>query len=131
MRPEPPPTATASGSSPRRPGLALDIARIALELWQGRTTAATFLDPAIGTGSFYSALRQVFPPEAIADACSVEIDPAFADAARRLWAGAGLRVIPGDFTTLSPRPCLSPDPHQPSPRPMSNTTTWSERTRSG
>ncbi len=84
------------------PGLALDIARYALELWQGRTTAATFLDPAIGTGSFYSALRQVFPPEAIADACGVEIDPAFADAARRLWAGAGLRVIPGDFTTLSP-----------------------------
>jgi hypothetical protein len=47
------------------PALALDIARYARELWQGRTTAAAFLDPAIGTGSFYSALRQVFPPELI------------------------------------------------------------------
>jgi adenine-specific DNA-methyltransferase len=84
------------------PGLALDIARYALGLWQGRPAAAAFLDPAIGTGSFYSALRQVFPPETIADACGVEIDPAFADAAQRLWAGSGLRVIPGDFTTLSP-----------------------------
>ncbi len=84
------------------PGLALDIARYALDLWQGRTSAAAFLDPAIGTGSFYSALRQVFPTGAIADACGVEIDPAFADAAQRLWAGAGLRVIPGDFTALAP-----------------------------
>jgi hypothetical protein len=82
------------------PALALDIARYALELWRGRTAAAAFLDPAIGTGSFYSALRQVFPPEAIADACGVEIDPAFAAAAQCLWAGSGLRIVRGDFTTL-------------------------------
>jgi hypothetical protein len=84
------------------PALALDIARYAQELCQGRTAAVAFLEPAIGTGSFYSALRQVFPPGAIADACGVEIDPAFADAAGRLWAGSGLRVIHGDFTTLAP-----------------------------
>jgi hypothetical protein len=84
------------------PALALDIARYAWELWRGRTTAATFFDPAIGTGSFYSTLRQVFPPEAIADACGVEIDPRFAAAARRLWASSGLRIIRGDFTTLAP-----------------------------
>ena len=57
------------------PDLALDIARYALSLWQARTAAVAFLDPAIGTGSFYSALRRVFPPQAIADACGVEIDP--------------------------------------------------------
>jgi hypothetical protein len=84
------------------PALALDIARYARELWQGRTDAAAFLDPAIGTGSFYSALHQVFPPEMIDDACGVEIDPAFAVAAQRLWASSGLRIIRGDFTTLSP-----------------------------
>jgi hypothetical protein len=84
------------------PALALEIARYARELWRGRTATTTFLDPAIGTGSFYSALRQVFPPEAIADACGVEIDPAFAGTAQRLWAGSGLRVIRGDFTTLAP-----------------------------
>ncbi len=82
--------------------LALDIARYALELWQGKTAAVAFLDPAIGTGSFYSAVRQVFPPEAIADACGVEVDPSFAAAAQSLWGRSGLRIIRGDFTTLSP-----------------------------
>jgi hypothetical protein len=84
------------------PQLALDIARYASERWQGRLDDVAFLDPAIGSGSFYSALRQTFPPRAIADACGVEIDPRFADAARELWGDAGLRVIPGDFTTLAP-----------------------------
>ncbi len=84
------------------PNLALDIARYALGLWQSRTDAVSFLDPAIGTGSFYSALRQTFPPQAIADACGVEIDPPFADAAKRLWGASGLRIVPGDFTRLSP-----------------------------
>jgi hypothetical protein len=84
------------------PALALDIARYASERWKGRLDAASFLDPAIGSGSFYSALRQTFPPEAIADACGVEIDPRFAGVARDLWGGSGLRVIPGDFTTQVP-----------------------------
>ena len=84
------------------PNLALDIARYALGLWQGRTDAASFLDPAIGSGSFYSALRQTFPAQTIADACGVEIDPPFADAAKNLWGASGLRIIPGDFTRLSP-----------------------------
>jgi len=43
------------------PNLALDIARYALGLWQGRTVAVTFLDPAIGSGSFYSALAPDIP----------------------------------------------------------------------
>ncbi len=84
------------------PQLAVDIARYALDLWRDRPEPAAFLDPAIGSGSFYSALRRTFPPRAIADACGVEIDPRFADAARDLWGGSGLRVIPGDFTTLAP-----------------------------
>ncbi len=84
------------------PNLALDIARYALERWRSRADAASFIDPAIGTGSFYSALRQTFPPQTIADACGVEIDPAFAAAARDLWGASGLRVTPGDFTTLHP-----------------------------
>lgn len=84
------------------PQLALDIARYALERWRTRGEAATFLDPAIGSGSFFSALRQTFPAQAIADACGVEVDPRFVDAARELWSGFRLRVIPGDFTTLPP-----------------------------
>lgn len=44
------------------PGLALDLARYSLHLWQDRDDLASFLDPAVGTGSFYSALRRTFPP---------------------------------------------------------------------
>jgi hypothetical protein len=84
------------------PALALNIARYAWQLWQARSDSVAFLDPAIGTGSFYSALRRVFPLNAIADACGVEVDPAFADAAQGLWATSGLRTIRGDFTTLNP-----------------------------
>jgi hypothetical protein len=84
------------------PGLALDIARHAATLWQGRPDKVAFLDPAIGSGSFYSALRQVFRADAIRDARGVEIDPVFARAARSLWAGTPLRVIEGDFTRLEP-----------------------------
>jgi len=84
------------------PNLALDIARYALGLWRGRTDAVSFLDPAIGSGSFYSALRQVFPPESVADACGIEIDPAFAATARNLWEASGLRTVLADFTKLSP-----------------------------
>jgi hypothetical protein len=84
------------------PNLALDIARYALHRWQDRADAASFFDPAIGSGSFYSALRQTFTPKIIADACGVEVDPPFAAAAQSLWGPSGLRVIPGDFTTLLP-----------------------------
>lgn len=84
------------------PKLALDIARYALDRWRERAEPATFLDPAIGSGSFYSALRRTFPARTIADACGVEIDRRFADAARDLWVCSGLRVIPGDFTALVP-----------------------------
>ncbi len=84
------------------PDLALDLARYVLGLWRSRTDVASFLDPAIGSGSFYSALRQTFPTQFIADACGVESDAPFADAAKNLWGPSGLRIIPGDFTRLSP-----------------------------
>ncbi len=82
--------------------LALEIARYARRLREGRREPVVFLDPAIGTGSFYSALRRVFPDREIADARGVEQDPRFVDAARSLWSQAGLRLIPGDFTRLAP-----------------------------
>lgn len=82
--------------------LAMEIARYAHRLRNGRREPVAFLDPAIGTGSFYSALRRVFPDQEIADACGVELDPRFVDAARNLWRQSGLRLIPGDFTQLAP-----------------------------
>lgn len=61
-----------------------------------------FLDPAIGTGSFFSALSEVFPPENIAAATGIELDPLFAGTAADLWGGEGLHVIEGDFTKQHP-----------------------------
>src|ERR1035437_2345987 len=61
-----------------------------------------FLDPAIGTGSFFSALLNVYDAEDIAGATGVELDPLFADAARKLWAGQGLNIVSGDFTRQKP-----------------------------
>ena len=84
------------------PPLALDLASYAAAIWRERSDRVRFLDPAIGTGSFYSAICRVFPSTSIADACGVELDPTFARAAADLWGATGLRVIPGDFTRLAP-----------------------------
>ncbi len=88
------------------PELALEIARYTSSLWRGQGSAemetVSFLDPAIGSGSFYSALRQAFPPGSIAEACGVEIDPPLAAAAKSLWVASGLRILAGDFTRLTP-----------------------------
>ena len=78
------------------PQLALGIAHYAKTLMGG--TPVRFLDPAIGTGSFFSALTQTFPPNSIAAASGIELDPLFAEAAVALWTDRGLRVIEGDFT---------------------------------
>jgi len=84
--------------------LAVAIAGTLLRLWGDRPGPVRFLDPSIGTGSFYSALLQVFPPEKIGAAVGVELDPEFAAAADRLWGPLGLEVAVGDFTRLEPPP---------------------------
>ena len=83
------------------PELALSIARYARSLIED--TPVRFLDPAIGTGSFYSALNQAFPAQNISAAAGIELDPIFARAAKELWQGRGLNVTEGDFTR-QPRP---------------------------
>ncbi len=84
------------------PFLAKQMAEYVRELWKDRGDRIRFLDPALGTGSFYSALRAGFPQNLIESALGVEIDEAFAQAARELWAGTGLKVLKGDFTRLAP-----------------------------
>jgi adenine-specific DNA-methyltransferase len=85
------------------PQLAADIAKYVFDCWSknggGRVS---FLDPAIGTGAFYSALRSVVPAQKIASAAGAELDPAFARAASELWQGTGINILHGDFTLLSP-----------------------------
>lgn len=78
------------------PALSLSLARYVRDFNGQRPIR--FLDPAIGSGSFYSAVSQVFAPEQIKAAVGIELDPLFAEAATRLWAGSGLHVVKGDFT---------------------------------
>jgi predicted RNA methylase len=76
--------------------LALSIASYAYTLMGEQ--AVRFLDPSIGTGSFFSALLETFAQDRIDAAHGVELDPLFARAAMELWAGQGLHVDQGDFT---------------------------------
>jgi len=57
-----------------------------------------FLDPAIGTGSFYSALLQSFPIEKIESAVGYEIDRDVAETALKLWVNTPLELNIADFT---------------------------------
>lgn len=63
-----------------------------------------FLDPAIGTGSFYSALRHSAPRERIDTAEGFEIDNHYGEPAKALWAEQGLQYHMGDFLEAPPRP---------------------------
>lgn len=80
------------------PSLALEIARYAKSLLRGHRGPLHFADPALGTGAFLSATYAVFSKKRLASATGVELDPAFARAARELWADFGPRVFEGDFT---------------------------------
>jgi hypothetical protein len=80
--------------------LAVEIARYVKSVVSNRLRAVRFADPAIGTGSFYSAALAVFGSGRIECAVGVELDTAFCDAARDLWAPFGLDVVQGDFTSI-------------------------------
>lgn len=57
-----------------------------------------FLDPAFGTGAFYSALTTVFPTTRIEAATGVEIDQHYANPALELWGKTDLNYQLADFT---------------------------------
>src|ERR1017187_9504481 len=80
------------------PDLALSLAQYARGLIG--TTPVRFLDPAVGTGSFFSAASRAFGQEHIVAATGIELDPLFVQTAVTLWEGQGLHVIRGDFTKL-------------------------------
>lgn len=83
--------------------LAEDIVRYAASLLPA-TVSVHFLDPAIGTGSFFSALLKVVPRERIAEALGFEIDPHYGKPAAQLWEGTGLAMDLADFTNAEPWP---------------------------
>jgi len=80
--------------------LAIDIARYVESILGPTESIIRFADPSIGSGSFFSAALAVFGAKRISSAVGVELDSAFADAARHLWGNAGLKVVQGDFTQV-------------------------------
>lgn len=78
-------------------GLAIDIQRNA-KAQLGKNERIRFMDPAIGTGSFYSALLDVFPRSRVAAAVGYEIDQHYGRPAAELWSETGLNIQLEDFT---------------------------------
>jgi hypothetical protein len=61
-----------------------------------------FLDPAFGTGAFYSALLAEAEANDITVATAIEIDTLFADATCDLWRDCNIGIINADFTDIEP-----------------------------
>jgi predicted RNA methylase len=61
-----------------------------------------FLDPAFGTGAFYSALLTEADVDDISVATAIEVDPLFANATNDLWHDYNIDVINADFTNTEP-----------------------------
>jgi adenine-specific DNA-methyltransferase len=75
-------------ATPRK--LAVEIAQLSKELLSDEKI--DFLEPACGSGVFYSALLQVFGRDSINSADAVEIDQGFALLAKESWSNLGLNV---------------------------------------
>jgi hypothetical protein len=67
-----------------------------------RNEKVSFLDPAIGTGSFYSAFLKVFPDKRIEKALGFEIDPHYGEPSMLLWKDSNLTLKLADFTHEEP-----------------------------
>lgn len=61
----------------------------------------SFLEPAIGTGVFYSAFLSVWG-RAPQRALGFEIDPHYSKPARALWSGTNLQIVEDDFFNHAP-----------------------------
>jgi adenine-specific DNA-methyltransferase len=84
------------------PGLlARDILAYGLSLLPS-SVPIRFMDPAIGTGSFYSALLATSAPRPIEAAKGFEFDAHYADPAQTLWANMPLQINQADFTRVTP-----------------------------
>lgn len=81
--------------------LAFDILTFAATLLPEQE-CIRFLDPAVGTGAFFSALRQVFPERRIETALGFEIDSHYGKPASQIWSGTGFTIRLADFTMSEP-----------------------------
>jgi len=63
-----------------------------------------FLEPAVGSGVFYSALLRQAAATQISSATGCEIDPVYSDIAKAIWSPSGLRVLDCDFIAFASEP---------------------------
>lgn len=77
--------------------LARDIVAYGVSLLPAKQNIR-FLDPAIGTGAFYSALRCCCSNGRIVEATGFEVDPHYGRPASQLWRHADLCYVLADFT---------------------------------
>ncbi|MCK6529284.1 SAM-dependent DNA methyltransferase [Myxococcota bacterium] len=85
------------------PALAAEVAKEALRQ-VGESGPLDFLEPSIGSGTFFSALLSLTGPGRVRSATGIELDERFAQASGGLWEEFGLKVVQGDFTQLRPAP---------------------------
>ena len=78
-------------------GLAEDILRCSETLLLP-DEPVRFMDPAFGTGAFYSALERTIPGHRIAGAVGYEIDASLGEIAGELWSETRLELHVKDFT---------------------------------
>jgi len=81
--------------------LARDTIHEAVTYLEG-TRAISFMDPAFGTGSFFSALLDEVPEERVRAARGFEIDPHYAGPTKALWEDTLLDLQLADFTGVAP-----------------------------
>ncbi|MGH7454416.1 MAG: Eco57I restriction-modification methylase domain-containing protein, partial [bacterium] len=58
------------------------------------------LDPAFGTGAFYSALLDAFPSSRVQSALAVEVDPHYGQEAKKLWTATNLNLHIANFFNI-------------------------------
>ena len=83
------------------PALARQVVGAALG-WLPELAPIRFLDPAFGTGSFFSVLLDLAPAARLSGLSGFEIDPHYGAPAEELWRGRGLALTLGDFTRAEP-----------------------------
>ena len=82
--------------------LADEIIRYCRDRWEAKPQPVRFLEPCVGTGSFFSSLQNVFPPAQVESAFACELNGGHAQVALSLWKQSGLQVKHGDFLDQVP-----------------------------
>ncbi|SFE20023.1 Eco57I restriction-modification methylase [Paenibacillus catalpae] len=82
--------------------LAKEVAEFVLNQWKTHNpnTPIRFLEPAIGTGAFYSAFRSQALDNDISNATGIELDKSFFEASRDLWKDERIKIINEDSTKV-------------------------------